>query len=664
MAALALTVYALAGCNNPYPAGETARPIVYTALGEDPKTLDPAVCYDTGCAAIVDPIYPAFLQYHYLKRDPFTLEVALGAEMPQVAPYPFTTQEKGKAVTKTGQAWTFHIKHGLRFQDDPCFPGGKGREITAADFLYTFRRIADPAVVCPLLSFLDDKVLGMAEYEDHLGKMEKQKQKPDYSFPMEGLHLDPQDPYTFRILLNQPYPQLRYLMAMHVTTPLAHEAVEKYGKGLAQHPVGCGAFLLTELKPKGHIFLKANPNYWEETYPTEGAPGDREAGLLKDAGKRLPLVQEVHFEIMREGITAWNLFLQGYQDLSGVSQTNYQQVLGQAGQLSDEMKRNGIGLHRNVGVNIAYFAFNMNDPTFGGYSAKSRKLRQAISLVIDSQAYIDLLSQGMGKKAQFLIPPGLFAYDPSYKNPYRQPDLAKAKQLLTEAGYPDGVDAKTGERLTLYYDNYLITAAGRQQLGLVVKQIEPLGIHLESRATRFPTFVEKLDKGQFQFMSYSWLADYPDPENFVFLFYGPNKRPGPNVSTYKNPEYDRLFEQMRAMDDGPQRKEIIEKMRTIVVEDCPWIYLTHGESFALTQSWLTNYKPNPLAADTIKYWNIDGAKRAQLQVAWNRPNYWPALGFAIFVVLGSIPAASVIRRRTNRHVRRTPAATEMAERKA
>ncbi|MCW3098206.1 MAG: ABC-type oligopeptide transport system,periplasmic component, partial [Chthonomonadaceae bacterium] len=614
--------------------------------------------------AIVDPIYPAFLQYHYLKRDPFTLELGLGAEMPQVAPYPFTTQEKGKTVTKTGQVWTFHIKHGLRFQDDPCFPGGKGREITAADFLYSFRSIADPSVVCTLLSFLDDKVLGMAEYENHLGKMEKQKQKPDYNFPMEGLQLDPQDPYTFRILLNQPYPQLRYLMAMHVTTPLAHEAVEKYGKGLALHPVGCGPFLLTEFQPKGHIFLKANPNYREETYPTEGAPGDREAGLLKDAGKRLPLVQEVHFEIMREGITAWNLFLQGYQDLSGISQTNYQQVLGQAGQLSDEMKRNGIGLHRDVGMDISYFAFNMTDPVVGGYSDKNRKLRQAISLAIDSQAFIDLLSQGLGRQAQSIVAPGLFGYDPNYKNPYRQPDLAKAKRLLAEAGYPDGVDSRTGERLTLYYDNYRIDAAGRQQLGLGIKQIEQLGIHVEPRSSNYNVFQDKVNMGQFQFMDFGWGADYPDPENFVFLFYGPNERPsGPNGVAYQNAEYDRLFEQMRAMDDTPQRKAVLEKMRAIVVEDCPWIYVQHSEHFALTQSWMTNYKPHPIAADVIKYWNIDGAKRAQLQAAWNRPNYWPALGFAILVVLGSLPAAAVIRQRTNRHMRRT-AASGMEEQKA
>ena len=141
------------------------------------------------------------------------------------------------------------------------------------------------------------------------------------------------DPYTFHITLSQPYPQLRYLMAMHFTTPLAHEAVERYGKDLARHPVGSGAFVLAEYTPKGRIVLVKNPNFRADYYPSEGAPGDHEAGLLKAVGQRLPLVEKIQINIVRESITNWNLFLQGYQDFAGVSQENFQQVLVQAGQL-------------------------------------------------------------------------------------------------------------------------------------------------------------------------------------------------------------------------------------------------------------------------------------------------------------------------------------------
>ncbi len=391
--------------NNPYPAGETAQSIIYSAISDDPKTLDPSIGYDVASGSIIDNIYPSYMQYNYLKRDPFVVELSLGAE-----------------------EWTFRIKKGLHFQDDPCFPDGKGREILAADFLYTFRRLADPAVPCPIIQYFDDKVLGMAAYKAHNAALLKQQQPSDYTFPIRGLETDP-DPYTFHITLSQPYPQLRYLMAMHFTTPLAHEAVERYGKDLARHPVGSGAFVLAEYTPKGHIVLVKNPNYRADYYPTEGAPGDRDAGLLEAAGQRL-------------------------------SQENFQQVMGQAGQPSTgqpspAMAQRGIRLHHEIGPDIYYFAFNMDDPTFGGLSEPNRKLRQAISLALDSQALIDLLHQGLGQRAESLLPPGLFGYDPHFHNPYRQydPSLARAKQLLAEAGYPQGIDPKTGQRLTLFWDN-------------------------------------------------------------------------------------------------------------------------------------------------------------------------------------------------------------------
>lgn len=667
---------ALAGCsNNPYPAGEAEQPILNLAIADDPKTFDPQIAYDIAAGSVIDPIYPSYLSYQYLDRNPFVLQLNLGDAEPISTPLKVTVTEKDKdgketKVTKDGQMWTFRIKKGLRFQDDPCFPGGKGREITGADFLYSFRRMADPTVPCPVISFFDDKILGIQEYEKHQSELIKAKKPVDYSLPMEGLELDANDPYTFRIKLNQPYPQLRFLMAMHFTTPMAHEAVERYGKELARHPVGCGPYQMElPFVPKAGIVLKANPNYRkDDLYPSQGAPGDAEAGLLADAGKPMPFVKEVHFRIFREGTTAWNSFLQGYLDFSGVSQNNFQQVMStsaQANQLSPEMQARHIGLHKDVAVDVSYFGFNMNDPVVGnvdanlkplppGEALRHRKLRQAISCSIDAQIYVDIIYLGLGKPAQSIIAPGLFGYDPDYKNPYREypPNLEKAKKLLAEAGYPDGIDPKTGEKLTIYWENSLITALGRQEIQLFKEMIEKIGIRVEPRAWRGPVFQAKVDAGQYQMLNYGWLADYPDPENFVFLLYGPNKRPGPNASNYSNPEYDKLFEQMRAMPDVPERQTIINKMRDIAVEDCPWIYLTHNETYALTQPWLHNYKPNPVALDVLKYYRIDGTMRSQMQQEWNRPNYLPIIALFVLIFVGSIPAARVVQQRTNRYVRR------------
>lgn len=683
IAAVALLAPVLAGCsNNPYPKGETATATVYRVLTEDPKTLDPSIAYDVASANVIDTVYPSYLQYHYLKRDPFELELGLGAVEPKREKWPVKVTEKGKTVTKTGERWTFTIKKGLHFQNDPCFPGGAGREIVADDFIFGFKRLSAPNVACPIFPFFGDKILGLLEWRKQNGDRIKAAKKSDpngpkprvdYSTAIEGLQVDPADPYTFRIVLNQPYPQLRYLMAMHFTTPMAHEAVEKYGDEnlgkdapdyakLSVHPVGCGAFQVTEYVKKSRILLQANPNYREEYYPAEGAKGDSGTAILADAGKRLPLAKTVQFNIIRESITSFNEFLQGYEDLAGVTQQNFQQVMTQPGHLSPEMASHGLGLHRDKGVDVSYFSFNMDDPTFGGKSEKNRKLRQAISLAMDSNEIIDLLHQGLGVPAQFMVAPGLFGYDPEYKNPYRQfdPSLTKAKQLLAEAGYPSGVDPHTGKPLTVVWDNLNTSPLGKQETGLITRQLRKLGLNVDSRSHLFAEYEDRLDKGQFQLMNFGWVADYPDPENFVFLLYGPNspaKANGPNYSNYDNPEYNKLFEQMRVMDDGPARNEIIKKMRAIVEEDCPWIPTLHSETFALTQPWLMNYRPHPVALDGMKYWRVDGPMRARLQAEWNRPNYWPILAVVLLVAMAIVPAANVVQARTNRRVRRNPEGT-------
>ncbi len=662
----------LSGCsNNPYAKGEAAAPVLYLAITTDPKTFDPSICYDVAGAEVIDPVYPSYLQYDYLKRDPYVLNLNMGEAQPLAEATTVTVVKKDKdgqesRVPQTGQTWTFHIKKGLRFQDDPCFAGGKGREILGADFLYSWRRMADPAVPCPIRSFFSDKLIGMDGWTAHQKQLKKDGKKSDYSFPLEGLELDPADPYMFRIKLNTPYPQLRFLMAMHFTSPLAHEAVDMYGRKLSRHCVGSGPYMLTEYKPKGGITLKANPNYRkDDLYPSEGMPGDREAGLLADAGKSLPFIKEVRFEVFREGTTSWNQFLQGYLDTAGVGQANFQQAIN-GNQLSPDMKRRGVQLSREVAVDVSYFAFNMNDPVVGGVDAsgnplapdealKHRKLRQAISCSIDIQKYIDIVYLGLGKPAQQIVAPGLFGYDPNYKNPYRQYDPEKAKRLLAEAGYPNGIDPKSGDRLTLFWDNSLDSPAGRQEIGLFQQMIEAIGIRVVSRSWDPPVFQGKVDEGQYQFMNFGWLADYPDPENFDFLFYGPNKRPGPNACNYSNPEYDKIFDQMSAMQDGPERQKLINQMRNIAVEDCPWIYRTHNETYALKQPWIHNFKSQPVAMDTIKYWSVDGPLRARLQAEWNQPNYWPLAGLAGLIVAASIPALNVIRSRRTRYVRRNQA---------
>jgi ABC-type transport system substrate-binding protein len=643
-----------AGCsNNPYPPGESNGNVLYRTMSDDFKSLDPSFSYTVDEAYITDLVYPSYYKYAYLKR-PFQITLNLGEKESKREPWPTTiTGPDGKPKQVTGERYTFVLRKDLRFQDDPAFPGGKGRPITASDIVYSFKRMCDAKVQCPVASFFADKVIGWDDYSKGFDTKDEAVRLKHYDDEMKGVQVDKNDPYTFYVYLNQPYPQLKYLMAMHFTTPQAREAVEKYGLDeYARHMVGCGPYVMASYEPKQRITMVVNPNRPRDYYPTEGEPGDKEQGLLDDAGKQLPMNDKVVFNIIKEGTSAWNLFQQGYLDAAGVGSNNFNQVVAPNGQITPEMAKRGIQLRKDTQVNVYYLAFNMLDPVWGGYTAEKKKLRQAVSLAVDSQEFIDLFRQGNGVPAQWLLPPGVFGYDPNYKSPYKTVDIAKAKRLLAEAGYPEGNDPKTGRKLVLNFDTTAINAAGRIMVGILQNQIERIGIKVENRATRPDLFQDKLLKNQHQFIYYGWFADYPDPENFVFLLYGPNKKPGPNSSNYANPEYDKLFEQMRSMENTPERQAIINKMRDISAEDVPWIPVYHEVALSVGYDWQKNVKSHPIDNSFNQYRRIDFEERARKQQEWNRPYYAPVIILVLALVGSILPAVNVVRNRVNRRVRR------------
>jgi len=638
---VAIALYVVVGCSNaPYSAEPADKRIIHLSLSDEPTTLDPS---GSLAPAIVDLLYPAYFEYDYLKRDPQPLRLALGAKEPTREPYPLSNGAMG-------ERWTFVVKKGIRFQDDPCFPEGKGREVKASDFLFSIRRMADPSISAPYFSYVQTRIEGLAAYADLNAKRLKEGKPADIKAPVEGLQTDP-DPYTFHLVLTEPFPQLKYIMALRCCTPQAPEALERYGKEIRRHPVGTGPYILSEYLPKQRILLTPNPNRRLSLYPTEGAPGDREAGLLADAGKPLPRNDGITYTIIRENISSWNRFLQGYEDTWGVSQTNYQSVMANPAQLSPDMERRGVKLLHAGIPNVIAFMFNMEDPTFGGYTPQKRKLRQAISLAVDRQEIIDLFTQGTAKPAEFLVPSPLGGYDPNYRNPYGGPDWAKAKRLLAEAGYPKGIDPKTGERLILFFDNGAQDALGRQFVGLVKREISKLGISVVSRSWRPVVMSDRQEKGLWQFNEFLWFADYPDPEMFLLTLYGPNKRPGMNRSNYRNPEFDRLFEKVRVMEDSPERLRLIHRLRDIAVEDCPWVYIRHNQSLSISQSWVKNRKMPQVDADMAQYWSVDSEARRRTIAEWNQPVLWPILVLLGLAGLASLPALQTARRRNRRSIR-------------
>ena len=468
------------------------------------------------------------------------------------------------------------------------------------------------------------------------------------------------DIHTYSVTVKGKYPQFLYWMAMPFFAPIPWEADQFYAQaGMAEknfslnwYPVGTGAYMLTENNPNARMVLTRNPHFRGEPYPSEGEPGDEAAGLLADAGKTMPFLDRVVFVREKEQIPYWNKFLQGYYDKSGIASDNFDQAIksgsdGESG-LTAEMEARGIKLRTSLATTSYYLSFNWLDPVVGGGDPKTaernRKLRQALSIAVDFEEFISIFLNGRAIPAQGPIPPGIFGfkegrgsmnpvlYDWRDNGPKRK-SIDTAKQLLTEAGYPGGRDAKTGEPLVLYLDTTDRGPGDKARLDWYRKQFSQINVQLETRATDWNRFQEKIRKGNTQMFFLGWNADYPDPENFLFLLYGPNsaaKADGENKANYANPAFDQLFEQMKNMDNGPARQTVIDQIAVLLHQDAPWMWGFHPKSFGLSHEWMKNGKPNQMANNGMKYQRIDAALRAQKRAEWNHPVVWP---FVLLVML-------------------------------
>jgi ABC-type transport system substrate-binding protein len=612
-----------AGCSNyPHPPplhptrqdGEPWR-VLYRALPDDPRSIDPQHAYDTISDRVVRAVYETPLQYAPFDTDPFRLEPCLLESMPERTPLP-----------DGAEAYTFRIKRGLRFHDDPCF-GGRGRAVTSRDFRYAFQRIADPRVECPVSTFFMTYVKGLREAHESA----KRTGRFDYDADIAGLETP--DDHTLRIILTKPCVQMAYWFAMPVTAPVPREAVEYYdGKvhdGKARdlfrfHPVGTGPFQLVE-RAKGRLLrFKRFEGYLATRFPEGGWAPEQESQLRKQAGSPLPLCDEVQFVIIREYVSQWRLFSQGYLETSGVAKDAFKAAIAGPGRLTEKYRSRGVTLHRDSDQAVYYFVFNMEDRVVG----KNRKLRQALSRVIDVERMNQIFFNGLYLDAQQLLPPGVFGHDPSYRHPYKGGDVEAARQLLAEAGFPEGRDPASGRPLELALDVTADDPTSRQMALFYKQQIEQLGIRLNIVENLFATQLDKMDRGNFQIVQGGWNADYPDPENFFMLLYGANLAPaGPNYFRFRHAEFDRLFEEMKVMENTPERLARVRRMNDILAEEVPLVLLSSPVVYALTQPWAPRVTGNTMLGGGLKYANVDVALRESRRREWNRPEPWavPAL---------------------------------------
>jgi oligopeptide transport system substrate-binding protein len=409
--------------------------------------------------------------------------------------------------------------------------------------------------------------------------------------------------------------------------------------------------------------MERNPNFRGEPYPIEGEKSDHIYGFLTDAGKTMPFIDRAVFSLEVESIPAWNKFLQGYYDTSGIQSDSFDQavqfnVQGNA-ELTPEMQVKNIHLLTATTASIFYMGFNMKDDVVGGKTERARLLRRALSIAIDHEEYISIFANGRGIPAQGPIPPGIFGYIEGKDgiNPYiynwkngksERKSIAEARQLMEKADYPNGRDKDSGRPLILYFDTPAAGPGSKAVFDWYRKQFSKLGINLVVRATDYNRFQEKMHKGTGQIFMWGWNADYPDPENFLFLLYSPNAKvgkSGENAANYENKEFDQMYNQMKNMHNGPERQEIINKMVDIVRYDAPWIWGFHPVAFSLHHDWYSNAKPNLMANNTLKYKRIDPVLRFESRLKWNQPVVWPIITLLVVLVISIIPAYISYKRR-------------------
>jgi ABC-type transport system substrate-binding protein len=511
-------------------------------------------------------------------------------------------------VSSDFRTFTVRLRPGIFFQDDPAFKGQR-RELTAADYVYQLKRIADPRWKSPLFPSIESAgILGWAE----LRKEAQATGRFDYDREIEGART--LDRYTFQVRLAAPSPRFYENLAdARVFGGVAREVVEAYDKDIMAHPVGTGPFKLVQWKRSSSMVLERNENFREEFYDAQPAADDAEgqAILKRLKGRRLPLVDRVELSVINESQPRWLAFLNGEQDTVNVP-LEFVNIAAPNGRIAPALARKGIELDRMINPDVVVTFFNMDNPVVGGYSPEKVALRRAISLGYDVQEEIRLIRRGSMMPAQSQVPPMTSGYDPAFVSEMGRFDRAAAQALLDTYGYVDRNgdgwrEQPDGSPLVLEF------ATESSQLDRAFnemwkRQLDGLGIQVAFKVNQWPENMKAARSGKLMIWLLGWSAGSPDPDSFLALGLSRNIG-GSNVARFNLPEYDRLYDRQRQMPDGPERFAVMRDMKRIFNAYMP--YKIHGHRFVndVSHPWLIGYRRHPFARDFFKYVDIDPEAR-------------------------------------------------------
>lgn len=566
------------GCTKKKPEAASGKPglkIFYHYRQSEEKNLDPVKSFDEASKQHIRNIFDTLLEYDYLKR-PYVLRESLLTKMPE---------KQADGVT-----YLFTLKDGVKFHDNACFPGGKGRELVSDDVIYSYKRFADANQNRLSYTIIQGMVVGMDEFRE---ASKKQPKGFDYDKnPIEGLKKLTDKTFTMKFTLNSPLNF--YPLAFEGTSIVPREAVEKYGEEFDKNPVGSGPFYLKSYSRRGTTVLARNPNY-HETYPTEGAPGDKEAGLLESAGKKLPFVDEIHLPLIEESQPQMLKFKKGQVAWVAIARDDYIAMVDRVDSKNFKLKpefAKQFQLYWVPTLATTFMRFGMKDPIVGSNKA----LRQAIALAMNSEGFINLMLNGRANPSQSMIPVEIAGSSRETGSTWYTQNIEAAKKKLAEAGYPDGKGLPT-----LMVEYRASTKDQRQQYEFVRNELAKAGIKLEGNFQSFSNFLKKTDEGNYQIADAGWTADYPDAENFYSLYYSKNKAPGPNTSNFENAKFDALYEKTRHMMNGPERYKMFQEMDAILKEEVPMLLIANQYVMGLLQPNVRNFKRNLMEQYPYKY---------------------------------------------------------------
>ena len=577
------------------PAQDTAPKTLRYAFPIAETGFDPAQISDLYSRTVAAGIFDAPLEFAFMAR-PFTLRPNTAAAMPE--------------VSADFRTFTLRLKPGILFDDDPAF-GGKKRELTAADYVYSIKRHYDPRWKSGNLYILEGaKILGLSE----LRKRALEQKKPfDYDTEVEGLRA--LDRHTLQIRLAEPSPRFLYNLADgSFTGALAREVVEAYGDKVGEHPVGTGPYRLAQWKRSSRMLLQKNPNYREVLYDEQPPPGDARLQAIAQQfkGRRLPMIDQVQISVIEEQQPRWLSFLNAEQDLLEGVPGEFANIAIPNNQLAPNLAKRGIGMLRVPRADVAVTYFGMENPVVGGNAPDKVALRRAIALAVDVEREILLVRRNQAVPAQSPIAPGTWGYDPAFKSEMSEHNLARAKALLDLYGYVDHDgdgwrELPDGKPLKLEYATSP-DQQSRQLTELWQKNMDALGLRIEFKVAKWPENLKASRAGKLMMWGVGWSAGQPDADTFLALGYGPNKGQS-NHARFDLARFNALYERQRVLPDGPERQALLDEAKKLMVAYMPYKVHVHRITTDLWHPWVLGFDRNIFVRDFWKYLDIDADMR-------------------------------------------------------